>query len=570
MICEVRAQSPKHEFRGAWIATVINLDWPSRSTTSTSVKQAELQAMLDDLAALGVNSVMFQVRTECDALYNSPFEPWSVYLTGQQGRAPDPYFDPLEFAVDEAHARGMSLHAWLNPFRCEREVGRYALASDHPVVENPEWMLTLESNSTPGLFHTILNPGLDAVHDYVAEIVDDVLRRYDVDGIHFDDYFYPYPPYEMGSSDLSTFDANPRGFANLDDWRRDNINRFVARINSVVQQVKPDAVFGISPFGIWRSGTPQGIVGLSGADALFADARAWLDAGTVDYLAPQLYWPFGGGQDFAALADWWVSVSNGRHLYPGLAAYRADPNTAPGTPFASTEIPAQIRFGRSVADGHILFRTQNIRGTAVADSVDGLYARPAIPPPMNHRDLFPPDPVDNLRATKGADGTVTLEWDPSIFGFALARSFAVYRAEGASPPDTRAMTASSESLLGRAFGPSYTDRPGGSGPYHYVVTALSSNSAESAESGVVTVSDLSTAADAVPIAQRLEVWPNPFDDVLSIKGHGEITVHDALGRLVWQSAVGGVREWRAHVAPGVYLVRLMGASGPESRLVVHR
>ncbi|MFT4605750.1 MAG: uncharacterized lipoprotein YddW (UPF0748 family) [Rhodothermales bacterium] len=571
---QAQSESPKHEFRGAWIATVINLDWPSSAGTPTALKKNRLIAILDDLAETGINSVFFQVRTECDALYESSIEPWSVYLTGQQGTAPSPFFDPLEFAVDEAHRRGMSLHAWLNPFRCEREVGKYALAASHPLVENPDWGLTLESSSTPGRFHTILNPGLDQVHDYVVSIVDDILRRYDVDGIHFDDYFYPYPPYEMGAADLSTFDADPRGFGNLDNWRRDNINRFVARINDKVLEVKPDAVFGISPFGIWKSGTPDGIVGLSAVDALFADARAWLDAGSIDYIAPQLYWPFGGAQDFEALSEWWVGVSGGRPVYPGLAAYRADPATASSTVFAANEIPNQIRFGRQLSglDGHILFRAQNLRGTAVADSVGALYSQLAIPPPMAHRDVFPPEAPESLRAsvitTTGSSGSsVALEWDPSIFGFVLARSFAVYRTEGATPPDPRSMTASSANLLSRAFDPTFLDSPPGPGPYHYVVTGLSGNSAESSESNVITVEGLSVRNATPPEMPKLATYPNPFRDQLLITGPpGDIEVFDALGREVWRSETSGQATWTPSgaLASGLYLIRLTSISGPHA------
>ena len=567
-----QSESPKHEFRGAWIATVINLDWPSSSRSPTALKKSRLIAILDDLADTGINSVFFQVRTECDALYESAIEPWSVYLTGQQGTAPSPFFDPLEFAVDEAHARGLSLHAWLNPFRCEREVGKYALAASHPLVENQDWGITLESSSTSGLYHTILNPGLEEVHDYVVSIVDDILRRYDVDGIHFDDYFYPYPPYEMGTSDLETFNANPRGFSNLDNWRRDNINRFVARINETVQDVKPDAVFGISPFGIWQSGTPAGTSGLSAVSALFADARAWLDAGSIDYIAPQLYWPFGGNQDFAALAEWWVSVSGGRPVYPGLAAYRADPATA-STVFASTEIPAQIRFGRQLAgmDGHILFRAQNLRGTEVADSIGALYSRPAIPTPMGHRDVFPPEAPESLQASVqilvGSNGSnVHLRWDPSIFGFVLARSFAVYRVEGEVAPDPRTVTASSANLLGRAFSPDYVDQPPGPGPYHYVVTGLSGNSAESGESNMVTVEGLSVSTETLPQAPALETYPNPFRDQLLISGPpGSLEIFDVLGRAVFRSETSGQTTWTpgAGLAAGLYLIRVSAESGRQ-------
>jgi uncharacterized lipoprotein YddW (UPF0748 family) len=584
-----QAQAPKHEFRGAWIATVINLDWPTSSRLSTASKKADLVAMLDGLEAAGLNTVFFQVRTECDALYDSPFDPWSVYLTGQQGRPPDPYFDPLSFAVDEAHARGLSLHAWLNPFRCEREVGRYPLAASHPAVLHPDWMLTLESGTTPGRFHTIMNPGLEEVHGYVASIVDDIVRRYDVDGIHFDDYFYPYPPYQMGAVDLATFDADPRGFGNLSDWRRDNINRFVARISETVASANPDAVFGISPFGIWRTGTPAGIVGLSGADALFADAVAWMNAGTVDYLAPQLYWPFGSScstcaaQDFAALTDWWVSVSNGRHIYPGLGVYRSDPATNSGAPFAPTEVPSQIRFTRASpgAEGNILFRAENItslHSSGLSDSLaTDLYRWPALPPPMPWRDLFPPDPPESLRAV-AASGKVTLEWDPSIFGFVLARSFAVYRTEGAPPADLREVTASAENLLGRAYDPLFVDQPTGSGPFHYVVTGLSGNSAESAESNLVSIQSVVTGVEHSADPGGLELFPNPFTDriwLLSGATGGQLEVFDVLGRRVGSAVIpeGTLRfVWNSpqDLPPGLYVFRVRAHDGQMSSVMALR
>ncbi len=576
-------QSPKHEFRAAWIATVINLDWPSSPRSSTAQKQAELRGMLDGLADAGLNAVFFQVRTECDALYDSPFDPWSIYLTGQQGRAPNPFFDPLSFAIEEAHSRGLALHAWLNPFRCEREVGRYALAATHPAVLHPDWMLTLESSSVPGRFHTIMNPGLDAVHDYVAEVVNDIVRRYNVDGIHFDDYFYPYPPYEMGAVDLETFNANPRGFGSLSDWRRDNINRFVARISATVAEANPDAVFGISPFGIWRTGVPFGIAGLSGADALFADAVAWMNAGTVDYLAPQLYWPFGTScstcqaQDFAALTEWWVTVSGGRHIYPGLGIYRSDPATYSGPPFAPTEVPSQIRFTRATpgAEGNILFRAENIsslHSSGLADTLStDLYRYQALTPPMPWRDLFPPDAPDDLRFTVEG-GRVTLEWDPSIFGFVLARSFAVYRVEGPVPTDLREVTSSPENLLGRAWDAIFIDEPAGQGPFHYVVTGLSANSAESPETNLVTVLSVSTGVEVLPRMAELRAFPNPFTDRLWLESdgtEGELQVFDVLGRAVgvWQIPAGSERfAWDSpgSLVPGLYLFHIRFRDGRSS------
>jgi hypothetical protein len=302
---------------------------------------------------------------------------------------------------------------------------------------------------------------------------------------------------------------------------------------------------------------------------------AWLDEGSVDYIAPQLYWPFGGEQDFGALAGWWSSVSNGRHVYPGLAAYRADGAT--GGTFAREVVPAQIRFSRSApgVEGNIHFRAQNIRPSAASSLPDSLtsdlYARQAIPPLMAHRDAFPPEAPDAPRASvvtlTGGESSVILEWDPSISGLVLARSFAVYRAEGETPPDPRSMTTGSEFLLGRAFGPRFVDKPPGTGPYHYVVTALSGNSAESTESTLVTVDGLFVGIEPTDLPQEpsLDVFPNPFSHGVTLSGAtGELDVYDVLGRRVWHEAIAETgTTWipGPRVVSGLYLFRLTTETG---------
>ncbi|MEB3209495.1 MAG: family 10 glycosylhydrolase, partial [Synechococcus sp.] len=282
---------PNQEFRGVWVATVANLDWPTSRTASVASQQADLIAHFDQLKAAGVNAVLFQVRTEADALYASSIEPWSYYLTGVEGQAPSPFWDPLEFAIREAHKRGMELHAWLNPYRADRVPGLFTRAANHVTVTNPEWIITATS-STSSI--RIMNPGIPAVRERITAVVMDIVRRYDVDGIHFDDYFYPYPPNDMGFNtarwdlDKATFEQYGAGFSIRSDWRRNNINTMVKAVHDSIKSVKPHVKFGISPFGIWKNGTPSGITGMNAFDVIYADALQWLSVKSVDYITPQL------------------------------------------------------------------------------------------------------------------------------------------------------------------------------------------------------------------------------------------------------------------------------------------
>ncbi|MDE3058211.1 MAG: family 10 glycosylhydrolase, partial [Bacteroidota bacterium] len=268
---------PKREFRGVWIATVANIDWPLHKGEPPAVQQRELISILDNLKSSGINAVIFQVRPECDALYRSSIEPWSYWLTGEQGKPPEPVWDPLHFAIEQAHKRGMELHAWFNPYRAVRLAsgkGSYPLAPNHVAVRHPDWILTFGALK-------LLNPGLPAVRTYVTNVILDVVRRYDVDGIHFDDYFYPYSP--ITNEDSLTFLRYSRGFTNLADWRRDNVNLLIKMIHDSISVIKPWVKFGISPFGIWRNKIADGGAGTNGFEAydkLYCDALEWLRAGT--------------------------------------------------------------------------------------------------------------------------------------------------------------------------------------------------------------------------------------------------------------------------------------------------
>ncbi|HED38319.1 MAG TPA: hypothetical protein ENI76_08770, partial [Ignavibacteria bacterium] len=398
---------PKREFRGAWIATVVNLDWPSSNHLTTAQQKEELINILNGLKATGINSVIFQIRTECDALYNSPYEPWSYWLTGQQGKAPDPYYDPLKFAIQEAHKRGMELQAWFNPYRAVRQIGSYVLASNNVTKVHPSWIVTYGHIK-------VLNPGLPQVRAYITKIVMDVVRRYDIDGVHFDDYFYPYPNGTKFNDD-KTFADYPNGYKaeQKADWRRNNVNLLIKMVHDSIEVVKPYVKFGISPFGIWKSHVPSGIVGLSSYNDLYADAVYWLQHKLIDYVAPQLYWPFGGLQDYGKLMNWWSTQTNGRQLYIGQAAFNINNRN-----WTASELPNQIKADRNNPNvqGSIMFRAlagilNNEKG--FTDSLkNNYYKYPALLPVMAWKDTIKPNMPRNLKITRLAGtGVSALKWD---------------------------------------------------------------------------------------------------------------------------------------------------------------
>ena len=273
--------SSKREFRGAWIQCV-NGQFQGKGTAGM---QQELIRQLDELQKDGVNAIIFQVRPECDALYASKIEPWSRFLTGVQGQAPSPYWDPLEWMVKQCHQRGMELHAWLNPYRASTK-GTTVFANNHIAVTHPERVFMYD-----GL--RILNPGIDANRDYICQVVEDIVRRYDVDGIHIDDYFYPYPVAGLQIPDDKEFAARSNGFKNKGDWRRDNVNMFIKQMGERIKKVKPWVKFGVSPFGIYRNKKSAPEVGsetngTQNYDDLYADVLMWVNNGWIDYCVPQI------------------------------------------------------------------------------------------------------------------------------------------------------------------------------------------------------------------------------------------------------------------------------------------
>ncbi|MGS0747051.1 glycoside hydrolase family 10 protein [Halpernia sp. GG3] len=305
------------EFRAAWIATVANINWPSRNNLSTEEQKAEAIKLLDLLKENNFNAVIFQARPSADALYDSKLEPWSYFLTGETGKAPNPYYDPLEFWITEAHKRGLELHVWLNPFRAYHTTGG-KITSESIVNTMSEDVVKLRNGTY------WMDPSSENTQNHVSEVVKDLVKRYDLDGIHFDDYFYPYREYNGGRDFPDTKSwtnyLKMGGSLSRADWRRANVNKFVKRIYNEIKAEKNDVKFGISPFGIWKPGFPSDVAGSSQYDELYADAKLWLNQGWIDYFSPQLYWPIDSPkQNFNSLLNWWSSENTQkRHLWPGL------------------------------------------------------------------------------------------------------------------------------------------------------------------------------------------------------------------------------------------------------------
>lgn len=340
---EIKVTLPEvnREFRAAWIASVANINWPSKRGLTTEQQKAEAIQILDRLKDNNFNAVILQVRPSADALYDSPFEPWSVFLSGINGEEPKPYYDPLKFWIDEAHKRGLELHAWLNPYRAHHTNGG-RIVSSSMVNQMPNQIVKLSN----GMYW--FDPGLKETQDHVAGVVRDIVKRYDVDGIHFDDYFYPYASYNNGKDfpDSKSWNAyvNSGGKLSRADWRRENVNNFIQRVYIEIKNEKNWVKFGISPFGIWKSGYPSGVSGLSQYDELYADAKLWLNKGWVDYFTPQLYWPISAPkQSFPSLLSWWQSENTfKRHLWPGLNTVEIKVTDRP------TEIINQIEVNRQL------------------------------------------------------------------------------------------------------------------------------------------------------------------------------------------------------------------------------
>lgn len=382
------------EFRGVWIATVANIDWPSKPGLPVDEQKRELLEVLNRAQDLNLNAVVFQVRPAADALYASELEPWSAFLTGEQGRPPEPFYDPLAFAVDEAHTRGLELHAWFNPYRALHPSAEGELAKNHLSKTHPDLVKRYGK-------YLWMDPGEKAVQDHSLAVILDVVKRYDIDGVHLDDYFYPYK--EKGADgQVLDFPDEPSyarykeagGTLSKDDWRRSNVDTFIRRLYEGVKAEKPWVKVGLAPFGIWRPGHPAQIQGFDPYAELYADSRKWLQEGWCDYFTPQLYWPVGQtAQDYAVLLPWWVEQnSQNRHIWPGLFTSRVgDPNRN----WSADVIVKQIETTRATsgATGHIHFSMRAIaeKRMGLIEAFGKLYEEPALVPASPWLDDTPPD-----------------------------------------------------------------------------------------------------------------------------------------------------------------------------------
>ncbi len=480
--CTVDVEAPKRQLRGFWLATVSNIDWPSRPGLPEATVKSEYLGWLDLAQRLGLNAVFVQVRPGGDAFWPSRFEPWSRYLTGMPGQ--DPGWDPLAFMVTEAHRRNIQFHAWFNPYR----VGQ-PLAPDAPGRAHPDWLVAYPAGR---LYY---NPGIPAVRQFIEDAMMDAVTRYDVDGVHFDDFFYPYPVRGQDFPDASTFARYGTGFTAVADWRRHNIDLLIQEMHDRVRAAKPWVTFGVSPFGIWRNASedPAGsdTSGLESYDANFADTRRWVREGWLDYIVPQLYWHIGFRvADYATLLRWWSATvaGTGVRLYIGQAAYRVGVKGNPAPWFDPAELTRHLTENRRYpqVDGDIYFSARSLRADrlgAITRLAATAYQHPALVPALPGPAPAIPYPVITSASREGE--RVTLYWEAGA-----GTSFAVYRFDGGAQPglcgfaDAQHLVATVRAATVRAAtvrAAQWTDPHAPAGQrYTYYVTALDRRGNESA------------------------------------------------------------------------------------------
>lgn len=563
---EFSKTTPKRDLRGVFLPSVFNLTWPTNKTASPAVQQAELLTILDNLQNNGYNTVFLQVRPASDALYVSAIEPWSNYLTGTEGLAPNPLWDPLTFAITESHKRGLDLHAWINPYRAKN--GTYANASNHPISKNPSWVITAANNANL----KILNPGLPEVRDYIVSIIQDIATRYDVDGIHFDDYFYPSGAMAAApaNQDSQAFtDHNPNGLT-LANWRRENGNIMIAMVYDAIQVINTNLnkniVFGVSPSGIWKSGVPTGITGGSSFNDLFYDPIAWLDAGKVDYLAPQLYWKITGAQDYVKLSQWWNDEIKARNkqLYVSQAFYKMDDTNN----WASSELQNQTIHNRTASMnatfGQIAYSYASIKtnSKSINTNLSGAeYKYKSFAPPILGKDAICPNKPANITIT----GT-SLTWEtpaPASDGD-LPVKYVIYAFNNAAEAVTNKDDGSK--IIEITAGNQFTLTQDQVDTKFIVVTSLDKNNNEAG------TYDPSLGNDDFELAtnKSLNVYPNPFSDVFTIESTrslsvAQITIYDGSGKQVWHqnsnNSDSQIKISPSNLMSGFYFVKVSFENG---------
>ncbi|WP_235782111.1 glycoside hydrolase family 10 protein, partial [Paenibacillus senegalensis] len=423
---EDAVKAPKREMRSAWIATVDNIDWPAKLSPEeigvidpeqlAERQKADYIQILDDLKSLGINAIIMQIKPTADSFYPSEYGPWSEWLSGVQGR--DPGYDPLQFMIEEAQKRNLEFHAWFNPYRISIHSDINRLSAEHPLKKHQDWMVTYGGR-------LLLDPGIPEAQEYIINSVMEVVSKYDIDAVQFDDYFYPYPANESDFPDQQTYETYGKDrFNNIADWRRDNVNTFIRKLAAEIKKEKPYVKFGISPFGIWRnkSSDPTGsdTNGLQNYDALYADTRKWIEEAWVDYMTPQNYWHFGNeSAAYEVVLDWWIKELRERgsntHLYIGQASYRiGSPSENPAW-MNPDELPDQLKFNRRYEEvkGSMFFNTSSLQANRLGFSErlkKEIYATPALIPAMDWLPKMVHQPPTLVRTDNLAEG-IRLTWE---------------------------------------------------------------------------------------------------------------------------------------------------------------
>lgn len=470
---------PKRELRGVWIASVANIDWPSRKGLPPIEQQQEFVNILDNHQRLGINAVFVQVRAASDAFYAESEEPWSEWLTGTQGRAPSPFYDPMAFMIEHAHERNMEFHAWLNLNR-GTHASSTSVSAQHITRTHPQWFLNYGG-------YKVYNFGIPEVRTYIINLVLNMIRKYDVDGIHFDDYFYPYPTPGNRINDQQTFRQYSRGFSRIEDWRRDNVNILIRDLSEAIRKEKPYLKFGISPFGVWRSRDKDAegsdtAGALSSYDDLYADSRLWTRKGWIDYIMPQVYFSFGHRTvPYKPMVDWWVKNRGERHLYIGMSSYRTGERN--GEWSSASQIMRQVRTNTHTGgvSGSVFYSSKSLMPAShrLSDSLRNYYCYPALPPVMEWKtpDPLPRPEITEVTRTEGAK--VRIRWSIPDEYEEYVRSFVIYRyrrGEKRSLEDPRNIVGIVRNKEVKVF---YDETAEADSPYEYALTALDRLSNES-------------------------------------------------------------------------------------------
>ena len=407
------------EFRGVWIATVENIDWPSSKDLSTKEQKKEIIQLLDLYKSLNFNAIIFQIRPSADAFYNSRYEPWSSYLTGVNDKKPVPYYDPLAFIISETHKRGMEFHAWLNPYRAVVNYKEFHSNPFRLTYEKPEWFVNYGKNK-------YFNPGIPEVRKYTNKIVEDIVQNYDVDAIHFDDYFYPYKIKDEPFPDENTFkEFGGNYYPNqIDDWRRNNVNVIIEELHTTIKKIKPWVQFGISPFGVWRNKSidPKGSdtdAGQTNYDDLYADILLWINKGWLDYIVPQAYWHIGHKKaDYTTIVEWWAENNQNVNLYIGQGAYRLDRKKEHRAwkKKRPIEIEKQLDLNKTISqiNGSAFFSGKTfVKNPLGINQIlkNKYYQNPVLPPSTNHKKVFIPEPVYGIQLKKQKNKKYRLSWE---------------------------------------------------------------------------------------------------------------------------------------------------------------